>query len=277
MIDIVTVVFQEEIEILRIQAQSIDLYCQPNLVRNIRVIVNDSAEIAEQIDPAWWGKFQDRVHIIPRDQYSAHWVDDGWVSQQALKIAGSAESCSGWAMVMDAKTVLTRPVDKTLWDAQGRLRSGSLEIYSVFYPARDIVNQLFDIDLTTQLGPGGVPFFFKTDIVRSMITEIQYRTGESFIPWFQAQGRLTEFILYSGYVAACKSQVYNQQDNAIVPVNVCHSETGIFDIKLEQMNNSNPLTVGIHRRAWNTITSEQQQQYRDFLIRRGLTWAADLS
>jgi hypothetical protein len=62
-----------------------------------------------------------------------------------------------------------------------------------------------------------------------------------------------------------------------VPVNVCHSETGIFDVKLNQMFNNNPLTVSIHRRAWNTITSEQQQQYRDFLIGRGLTWAADLT
>jgi hypothetical protein len=277
MIDIVTVVFHEEIPILRVQAQSIDLYCQPDLVQSIRVIVNDSAEIADQIDTAWWGKFRDCVHIISRDQYTTQWVDDGWVSQQALKIVGSAESCSGWAMVMDAKTVLTRPVDKTLWDKQGRLRSGSFEIYPVFYPAKDIVNQLFDIELTTQLGPGGVPFFFKTDIVRSMIAEIQYRTGESFIPWFQAQGLLTEFVLYSGYVAACKSQVYNQQDNAIVTVNICHSETGIFGIKLKQMLNNKPLTVGIHRHVWNTITAEQQQQYREFLIKRGLTCAADLT
>lgn len=276
MIDIVTVIFREEIPILRVQAQSIDLYCQPKLVQNILVIVNDSAEIADQIDTAWWGQFQDRVRIVHRDQYSTQWIDNGWVSQQALKIAGSADSCSGWAMVMDAKTVLVRPVDATLWNKQGRLRSGSFEIYSVFYPARDIVNQLFDIDLTTQLGPGGVPFFFKTDIVRSMISEVEKLTGESFVPWFQSQGRLTEFVLYSGYVAACRSQVYDQQDNAIVPVNICHSETGIFDIKLEQMINNRPLTVGIHRHAWDTVTVEQQQRYRDFLIERGMTSAAEL-
>ena len=221
MIDIITVVFQEEIAILRVQAQSIDLYCTPDLVRDIHVIVNDSAAVAEQIDTAWWGQFQDRVHIITRDQFNTTWVDNGWVSQQALKIAGAARAWSDWAMVMDAKTILVRPVDHQLWDADGRLRSGSFEIYSVFYPARDIVNSLFDINLTSQLGPGGVPFFFKTDLVRSMISAVEQRTGESFIPWFQAQGRLTEFILYSGYVAACGAQhdgVYNRQDNAILPV-----------------------------------------------------------
>jgi hypothetical protein len=55
MIDIVTVVFEQEIPVLRAQAQSIALNCQRIGIRNIYVVLNDSETIASQIDPAWWG------------------------------------------------------------------------------------------------------------------------------------------------------------------------------------------------------------------------------
>jgi hypothetical protein len=42
MIDIVTVVFEQEIPVLRAQAQSIALNCQRIGIRNIYVVLNDS-------------------------------------------------------------------------------------------------------------------------------------------------------------------------------------------------------------------------------------------
>jgi hypothetical protein len=279
MIDIVTVVFQEELEILRVQAQSVDLYCSPDLVKDIIVVVNDSAEIANAVDPAWWGQFRDRVRIIPREKFGKVWSDNGWVSQQALKLLGSAQAWSPWAQVLDAKTILVKPVTEQLWDGAGRIRTGSLDIYPVFYPARDIVNQLFEIDLDHQIGPGGVPFFFVTDAVRSMLHHIETQTAQSFASWFQEQGRLTEFILYSGYINAADrySQCYNFTDNAVCPVNICHSEMGIFDIKLQQMIENNPVSVSVHRRAWAQASAGQQQRYRNFLISRSITTAAEIT
>ena len=279
MIDIVTVVFQEELEILRVQAQSIDLFCSTELVQDIIVVVNDTAGVATAVDPAWWGQFRDRVRIIPREKFGQVWSDNGWVSQQALKLLGSAQARSKWAQVLDAKTLLVKPVTQQLWDSAGRIHAGTLDIYPVFYPSRDIVNQLFDIHLEHQIGPGGVPFFFVTDAVRSMLNMIETQTAQSFAPWFQDQGRLTEFMLYSGYVAATGDRYsqYYSKDNAITPVNICHSEMGIFDIKLQQMIENNPVSVSIHRRAWAQATSEQRRQYREFLISRGISTAADIS
>jgi hypothetical protein len=278
MIDIVTVVFQEELEILRVQAQSIDLFCTPDLVQDIIVVVNDSAEVADAVDPAWWGQFCSRVRIIPREKFGLVWSDNGWVSQQALKLLGSAQAWSPWAQVMDAKTILVKPVTQQLWDDAGRIRTGSLDIYPVFYPARDIVNRLFNSDLNQQIGPGGVPFFFVTDAVRSMLHHIETQTAQSFAPWFQEQGRLTEFILYSGYINATNrySQCYNFTDNSVRPVNICHSEMGIFDIKLQGMSDNNPISVSVHRRAWAQATADQQQRYREFLTSRGITTAAEI-
>ena len=278
MIDIVTVVFQEEIEILRVQAQSIDLFCSSDLVQDIIVVVNDSTGVVNAVDPAWWGQFRDRVRIIPREKFGPVWSDNGWVSQQALKLLGSAQAWSPWAQVLDAKTILVKSVTQQLWDDVGRIRTGSLDIYPVFYPARDIVNLLFDCNLDQQIGPGGVPFFFVTDAIRSMLHHIETQTAQSFAPWFQEQGLLTEFILYSGYINATDrySQCYNFTDNAVRPVNICHSEMGIFDIKLQEMSDNDPISVSVHRRAWAQATADQQQKYRDFLISRGISSAAEI-
>jgi hypothetical protein len=64
--------------------------------------------VADQIDPAWWGSFKDCVRIIQRDTFSTKFVDDGWISQQVLKILGSAVSFNEWAMVLDAKTLFVQ-------------------------------------------------------------------------------------------------------------------------------------------------------------------------
>ena len=55
MIDIVTVVFQEELPILRLQAESIELYCQNMMLGNIVVVINDESMSTADIDPAWYG------------------------------------------------------------------------------------------------------------------------------------------------------------------------------------------------------------------------------
>jgi hypothetical protein len=49
MIDIVTVVFEQEIPVLRAQAQSIALNCQRIGIRNIYVVLNDSETIAAKL------------------------------------------------------------------------------------------------------------------------------------------------------------------------------------------------------------------------------------
>jgi hypothetical protein len=107
MIDICTVVFDAELDVLKLQARSIELYCQHIGLKNIFVMVNDSS----QVDPAWYGSFADHVRIVPRDKFGCAWSDNGWVSQQVLKLLGSAISNNAWCMIVDAKTLFVRPVE----------------------------------------------------------------------------------------------------------------------------------------------------------------------
>jgi hypothetical protein len=270
-IDLVTVVFEPELPVLRAQAQSINLYCQDLGIKNIYVIVNDHDRIAGQIDLAWWGDMQHCVTILPRRTFSADFVDNGWVSQQVLKLLGAAVSFNTWSMALDAKTLFVKPLRfDDLMDSQGRAQTGQLKIYPVFELSRSRVSQLFDIDLTRQLGPGGVPFVFNTSMVRAMIADIEQRTGESFPAWFQTQGSVTEFILYSGYLeyTHMTDLLYNTEQCRLPPCNLCHSEIAAFDRKFQEMQRS--LTVSIHRNAWSQLSQEQQQQYHVFLQQRGI-------
>jgi hypothetical protein len=268
MIDICTVVFDAELDVLKLQARSIELYCQHIGLKNIFVMVNDLS----RVDPAWYGSFADHVRVVPRSDFDCEWSDNGWVSQQVLKLLGAAQSNNAWCMIVDAKTLFVRPVDLDQMIVDGRAATGNMPIYPVFDASRTITNRLFGIDLPAQLGPGGVPFFVEPRMVRDMIEEVERRTGQLFGNYFQQQGMLTEFILYSGYVwyrDQSFSKRYHPQSN-IYPCNLCHSETGIFDSKFRTMNHPDTLTISIHRNAWSKLSKEQQQQYHTLLSKRGI-------
>jgi hypothetical protein len=271
MIDIVTVVFESELDLLRQQARSISLYCKKLDVGIIRVIVNDQDSIAELISRDWWEEFSTCVEIIPRSQFQFAVGPNGWVDQQILKLLGSSISSNKWNMVLDAKTIIIKElIQSDIFDSQDRCRAGTLSIPEVFTPSNLIVNQLFNIDLKQQIGPGGVPFFLHTQTVQHLISFVESSQKESFATWFQTQGRLTEFILYAGFVKYQHGSFDNLYSvtNSIFPCNVCHSEVESFDRKFKEMPVAT--TVSIHRNAWSNLSVDQQKKYLDFLHNRGI-------
>lgn len=279
MIDIITVVFREEIPVLKVQAESIARYCQNIGIRNIYVVVNDDEETIHQINAGWWGELANHVLVIPRSAFSTQFVDNGWVSQQALKLLAAAISYNIWSMVLDAKTIFVRELRlEDLLDEQGRVRVGTLPVFPVFEPTRLMINELYNIDMKDQLGPGGVPFFFQNDVVRLMIAETTFLAKKSFPMWFQARGRITEFMLYSGYLQSRFDgyDTFYSPETAFGVVNISHGEVDQFESKLKQMNNARTLTVSIHRDAWCQLTDDQKQQYQFRLIEAGLIGAHEL-
>ena len=280
MIDTVTVVFEQEIPVLRAQAQSIALNCQRIGIRNIYVVLNDSETIVSQIDPAWWGPLANNVLVIPRTAFSTPFVENGWVSQQVLKLITAAMSYNTYSMILDAKTIFVRELDpNNIVDSAGRIQTGILPLYPVFAPAKKIVDELFEMDLQRQVGPGGVPCIVHNDTVRMMIAEVTLRTRTSFPIWFQSQGVLTEFVLYSAFVQHLCGDIgvlYDQHNHLGSIINVAHNETDSWLIKINQMNKGETLTVSVHRGAWEQLTAQQRQEYRDLLLQRGIEAARDL-
>jgi|LakMenEpi03Aug12_release.lakeMendotaPanAssembly.Ray.scaffolds.fasta_scaffold339647_2 hypothetical protein len=263
MIDIVTVAFESELKVLRLQARSLALFVKN--VDNIVVVVNQDE--ACRIDTRWWGIHQHKVTVMHRNLFSHSWSPNGWVSQQALKLLAVSQCASEWAVILDAKTIFVRDFELN----EIRPVVGALGICPVFEPSRNIANALFGIDLQQQLGPGGVPFVMNTQQARDMISWIEHHTGQSFANWFQQQGRLTEFILYSAWIqysTGSLDTIYNTETINVIPVNICHSEVTQFEQKLSNMPAAT--TVSIHRNAWTQFTDDQQKQYMDFLASRGI-------
>lgn len=263
MIDIVTVAFESELEVLQLQARSLELFVKD--IDSIVVVVNQDQ--ACRIDTKWWGMHQHKVTVMHRNLFGYSWSPNGWVSQQALKLLAVSQCASEWAVILDAKTIFVQDFELD----EIRPAVGALGIYPVFEPSRDIANALFGIDLQQQLGPGGVPFVMNTQQARDMIAWIERHIGQSFANWFQQQGRLTEFILYSAWIqyrTGSLDTTYNTETSNVIPVNICHSEVAQFEQKLSHMPAAT--TVSIHRNAWTQLTDHQQKQYMDFLASRGI-------
>ena len=265
MIDTITIVFQDELETLKTQARSLAVYGED--LGTIFVVVNEDTGLESKIDRRWWGWLHDRVRVIPREEFGSVWTSNGWVSQQALKLLTSTISSNEWSIILDAKTFFVKSVPVL----EFMPTVGELDIDSVFEPSRQIVNKLFGIDLVKQLGPGGVPFIINNVQSREMVWWIESQTQQSFAEWFQNQGMLTEFILYSGWIQykfGNFNKIYNTTYSNIIPCNLCHSEVASFDRKFKAM--ADATTVSVHRRAWSQLTHLQQTQYTDFLASRGI-------
>lgn len=275
MLDVITVVFRDELAVLPVQAASMARYLNPNDVARIWVVINDASVQDSEIDLSWWGSLQDRVHV---HRVNTHLYNNGWVTQQLCKLLTAAEATQPWSMVVDAKTIFVRHWQFSDVMTDSGMAVGTLPIFPVFEQSQQLIQRLFDIEFDQQLGPGGVPFFFHTNTVQSMIADIQARTQQQFGQWFLSQGRITEFMLYSGWVLhqyGGFAPLYHDQRSFDVE-NVCHSEVARFNQKLEHMQTHPVLTVSVHREAWSQLTKLQQQQYRDFLISRDIKEAQQL-
>jgi len=281
MIDIVTVVFRDELPVLQLQAESISMYCNHMCLHTIYVVINDDTITANDIDPAWWGRYADRVKIIHRNHWSIAYAENGWLTQQLLKLLAAEQSESTWTMILDAKTIIVQPVElDRLFNDDGQLTWGYCPVFPVFEPAKKIVSELFEIELTHVAGPAGIPFFFHNQTVHNMIKEVELRTAQPFDTWFQTTGMVTEFILYSGYVqyrdGSLERMYTNSFDRAYALCNICHNETEIFDQKFLDMQNENNLTVSVHRRAWQQLDDSQKEKYKTLLLSRGISGALNL-
>lgn len=271
MIDLVTIVFKEELDYLRTQAESVSLYVP--VVNNIYVIVNDDDDVCTLINTAWWGQHSGRVKIIPYSTWKYKSNVLGWENQQLCKLLAARDAESSWSMSLDSKTWFVQTLDyNKLFDSMGRATMGTQKVVPVFQSSKEFVEKLFDVEMSSVIGPAGVPFMFHTDTVKSLFNEI-----DNFIEFFLTNVRypnfLTEFYLYSGYVLRkCNSYetLYNKT-HYYTCCNIADFDVPEFDQHFSRMSNEGRLlTASIHRRAYPLLSPEQLELWAGFLSKRKL-------
>jgi hypothetical protein len=269
MLDFITVVFQDELPLLEIQARSLDLYVLPADISQIIVIVNDTVST---VDTAWWGQHQDKVIVKPGQQFNV----SGWESQQLLKLLATAESITEWAMVLDAKTWFITEFDtEKLYGKNKKPWTGSvIGLPGVFVEGRTFVENYYNIKMPKIIGPNGVPYLFHVATVKDMIAEFDNFT-EFFLVNVKSPNFITEFFLYSGYVIkryGSIEELYNTTHTYLYPMNIDDSEVKNFDNIFKKIKTfpGAVLTASIHRRAYQQLTPAQLKTWLDFLINRQL-------
>lgn len=273
MIDLVTIVFQQELDFLKIQARSIDLYIQQADLGNIYVVVNDDDSVADLIDPAWWGTHHAKIKVIPYSCWNYVSRINGWENQQLCKLlaAGSAEH--DWSMSLDAKTWFVQTLDLTkLFDDQGRVTAGTVPVFPVFDSSKEFLEKYYAISMPDIVGPQGVPFVFHTATVKQLLS-----SHSDFIEFFQTNVRyphlITEFHLYSSFVLS-RDKTYEHlysKTQYYTCCNVADSDVDRFDHHYNRMlSDKKLLTASIHRRAYPLLTEEQLINWTQFLIQQGL-------
>lgn len=276
MIDIITVVYRDELDFLKIQARSLDLYAKESDVNCIYVVVNDTDDVCELIDPSWWGHHKN-IKIMPYSKWNYTSRVTGWENQQLCKLLAASEAETDWSMCLDAKTWFIQNLNlECLFDSQNRPRVGTVPVFDVFKSSQEFVEQYYGISMPNVIGPAGVPFMFHTQTVSSMVSEF-----DDFINFFQTHVRyphlITEFHLYSAYVIARhnsfeslynKTQYYtccNIADFDVVNITQ-HFAQCATDTQL--------LTASIHRRAYPLLSTEQLDMWNCFLSSRKLNTVA---
>jgi len=280
MFDILTVVFRDELPILRVQAQSIDLYCRDLGIKNIFIIVNDDDNVVDNINLEWYGDLSNLVKIIPRSQLGTQYHSDGWFSQQYLKLKGSTLSKNKWVMVLDAKTIFVKKIYlNKFFDIFGRIKSGYWKLRPFWNRVEKNINELFNIK--TKGDSGVVPYFFKVDLVNDLINDIELKTHTPFDIWFQSFNitDITETALYLGYVQSRYKSLWKYASKFRYIERYCvgrhciDEADKLFDTELMKKRNH---VVMIHRQVWAKLNDERKERFKNFLISKGLSSAGNL-
>ena len=278
MLDLATVVFNQELDYLKIHARSIELYVDPGFINNIWIIVNDDTPC--NIDTSWYGINSSKVKIINYQELGAdlsfdNLHDAGWRTQQLWKLLISNKISSEWYAVLDAKTWFVTNISQDTIFSNNQVRSGNGIIYHWFNNCIEEIKKIYGVELTSMLGPIGVPFVFHTKTTQDMIKETADIVGRPFAEYFLAHSGhpcfLTEFILYSGYVI----KKYGSWDPLYLHAgignlngfNICDFEVepDLLSQKFGYLTTTNPKTVSIHKRAWPLLDSTYQQRWLAFL------------
>ncbi|GAB3920763.1 hypothetical protein GCM10011575_17460 [Microlunatus endophyticus] len=206
-ISAVTVVFEAELDLLKLQARSLARFAGPEVISQIIVIDNTRSGIRPPVRRKIlheYGIHRPKVVFLRPTEIGVVPPASGWITQQVLKLLVYSKVAADHYVVLDAKNHLIRQVDiRDFIAADGRAHGG-FHSY-VGHPLRSRLEDVLHYlglepqEFVDRFPPTHTPFVLQTRLVGAMVEDISSTSGQEFASAFVASGAL-EFFLYSGWI-----------------------------------------------------------------------------
>ncbi len=275
MLDLLTVVYAPELELLRTQARSMSLRFQD--INRIWVMVNDDDSLADQISLGWWAQHSHKVKVVRRSElgYVPAPGISGWESQQVMKLLGCAMSDADWCMVLDSKTWFVRDYAADDFFTGDRARCRIYPTPEVFARGQRYVESILGTPGSSYISPGGVPNFIKPSNARGLINVIEMETKQKFKVWFEShchldQEGVTEFACHSAYVHGLGYDRFYTGEQTFTVSNLADWQVPAFDQWYEELMGPTTWTASVQGKAQWLLSDTQKVLWQSYLQDKGL-------
>ena len=202
---VVTVCFEAELQMVELQARSLGLFLDPELVTSVLVLDNSRSGLtpasADRLRAAY-GPLADRVRVVRARDVAPMPAAAGWRTQQILKLEVARRVDSSRYVTLDAKNHLiatARPEFFEAADGRALVPSYSYATHPLQPSLRHVLTYLgLDPEPYIDRFPATVtPYLLETDAVRALLEGLT--TARTFADEF-VRNDLTEYFLYAGWL-----------------------------------------------------------------------------
>ena len=263
------VAFLGELKLLQLQARSLRLYADADLIKNIHILVHDRHpeiflwRFLQRVLPEY-GALANKINFVDtRILFGVQVPRDGWWGQQAAKLLAARVVSSDCYLVLDCKNHLIRSLNhESIFDQNGRMKMPMDAIHEPYRERYNAAREFFGLatkDDSAKTLPSVTPFLFKTALVLDLLRYVETRESSTFYDFFQKKV-CTEFYLYIAFLATsnrpieafysrCKAMRATFFEEAV------HNKSMQRQVQ-KAVQNDSVYSFGIHRRAAATATPE---------------------
>lgn len=281
----VSVVFEAELDLLRLQARSMARYVLDTSIDEILVIDNTSngmRPVAKASLLAEYGALAPQVRLLRPADICRVPGTTGWRSQQVLKLCVANHISSDTYVVLDAKNHFVAPMRPEFFmspDGRARVTAYSYRDHPL-RPSLEKVLGYLGLDpepLVHRFTATVTPFVLDTQSVRQLIQDLESASLRSFAEEFVAN-ELTEFFLYSGWILTTGrslEEFFDLQENGCPTVWPRGATIEGVRAAVDQSRERQAPVFAVHRRALAVLTGDSRSELASFWTDAGLFSTTD--
>jgi Family of unknown function (DUF6492) len=284
---IVTVVYEGDSGLMRIQARSLERYLDRDLIAEIVVVDNSRSGMPEGWQAALlldYGSLGAKVRIV-----QANAIADirpsisGWFSQQILKLMVSAHVRTSSYVVLDGKNHLVHRLRRHQLETEDGHPRSYLMSYEGHPMRQFLVNTLeyFALDPAVhvrEFTPTTTPFTIPTQLARDLVADVEARERRPFPGAFVDDGfKRSEFFMLAAHLLSRGESLASVYDMSSPASPAIWPESSAADC-LAAIATSDRLALpffGVHRRVLPKLDHSTRLAIAEFWCRRELFDSAE--